>query len=186
MDGDGACDAEEPNTKDDPSKITLDPPGGDPEVTVELLPNGCVQILDFAFLEEIDLSPEDEYFEYPFGIVTFSLPCASAEVKITFEQATTDLSSNFVYRVYNPTTMEYSTLTEGVTLMGNMAILSLTDGGPGDMGTVEAATSGSAVIEHTGGPAYSIGPVGAPAMSFGGLVIAVGIFFGIGYRRRWL
>jgi hypothetical protein len=180
-DGDGACDGSEPETKNDPTKVMLE----DPMVTVEIL-SGCAQLLDFAFLDEMDLSPEDEYYEYPLGLVTFALPCASAEIKITFAEAPADLGDgNFLYRVYDPDTMTYETLP-GVVMMGNMVFLSLVDGGPGDTGTVEVATMGTApdgMIAHTGGPSYSIGPVQAPALSFGALVIAVGVLMGIVWPR---
>jgi cysteine-rich repeat protein len=144
-DGDGVCDGfESPSgTDDDPMTASYQPPGGPLLVQLKLV-SGCDRILNFHFLHESDLPVQDPVLQFPFGLVSFKLcsdsnprdndpcdgTCTQATVKITFPNANLT-QPGFVYRKFDPTTNMYFN-PHGVTLNGNMATFTLTDGGVND------------------------------------------------------
>ncbi len=211
-DGDSVCDDLEPeDTEMDPTQVTIQPPGEDPIISATLAGGNCNRIVNFEFIQEIDLPVADEEGAYPDGLVDVSVcsdddddtdgdpcdgipPCTNAQIKITFEASENDFGNGFVYRFFDPTTMEYMPLPN-VDLMGNMATLNLTDGGIGDVsgagpatGAATSGTGGDGIIRDIGGPATAALVVPAPAMSpfamlLGGLGL-LGIAAGALRRRR--
>lgn len=211
-DMDSVCDGLEPDdTENDPGTASIQPPGAEgPIVTAQILGDGaCNQIVDLQFLQESDLPVEDEGGNYPAGLVSVEVcsddgegmdgdpcdgtpPCINGQIKVTFDQYTGNFGNpGFAYRFFDPAGNEYDTLPT-VDLMGNMAILTLSDGGFGDTSATNVAvTNGNSGsdgrIRNTGGPAVLEFPAPAPTMPLSGLVMSILILLGIaavGMRRN--
>ncbi len=71
-------------------------------ITLELQNGNCNQLTDVAALTEAQNPSSDTSFDYPFGLVSFRIPCESATVRVYFH-GTTSLSG-YTYRKYGPTT----------------------------------------------------------------------------------
>ena len=90
----------------------------------------------------------DTSYSYPYGLVAFTINCATADVTITFPGDV----SGMTYRKYGPTTPGDTSTTQwytftNVTISGNTVTLHLQDGQLGD----DTAVDG--VIVDAGGPA---------------------------------
>jgi len=153
--GDGILDSTQP----DVASLNAEGPG---YVTVEVS-GGCGILLDVDTSEEADAPAADAGFDYPFGLVEFRLPCASASVRIFFHGATSPLPP---YRKYgpltpgDPVTAAWYTLpgtTNGTAVVGGVTVhtvtLSLVDGALGD------ATGVDGMIVDPGGVAAALAPV---------------------------
>lgn len=173
-DGDGVCNGQEiPGDENDPSVTSFIPEGEtDFKVRLELLAN-CGQIENFALLMEEDLPVQDPDFFYPCGLISFELPCVTADVKATFNGLDDLAGGGFVYRKFNPNTMQYFDMPVPVQLMGNMALFTLTDGGPEDTD----GTANGRIVDPNGPGVSGIAP--APALSPLGLVFAVLSLLGV-------
>ncbi len=168
-------------------------------MTEEIVGGDRNRIADFRFLDEAVLPVEDEDANYPAGLVSVTLcsddgdltdgdpcdgipPCVNGTVKVTFENfAGTFDSPAFQYRFFDPAGNDYAALPNA-DLMGNMATLTLSDGGTGDTSdTPLAATSGTGGrIQDTGGPGLLQLAAPAPAMPLSGLALALMTLLGIG------
>ena len=137
----------------------------------------CSSVLTGAALPESAV-PDDPAYDYPFGLLDFSLPCTSATVTVLFHGAT---SLAGPYRNYGPTTpgdtgttawYTLPTASFGTTTVGGATVaavtLALSDGVLGD------ETGADGEIVSLGGPAEEIAavPLLAPAARIA-LVVAL-------------
>jgi CSLREA domain-containing protein len=177
QDGDGAVNAVEdaaPNAGDGNGDGTPDrqqasvasvPAGAGAGYRTLVVSGSCADARSVRSFAEAGLAL-DPGFNYPFGLVGFTLPCPSANVAILYHGVAT--LSGFVYRKYGPTppgapgSTWYSLggASFDTTTVGGQAVarssFSLTDGGPGD------ATGADGQIVDPGGP----GQPGPDAASF--------------------
>jgi hypothetical protein len=182
-DNDGVCNGQEaPGDENDPSVASFIPDGETEfKVRLELLAD-CGQIENFTFSMEEDFPTQDPAFFYPCGFIGFELPCATADVKATFNGIDDLNAGGFVYRKFNPNTMQYFDMPVPVQLMGNMAFFTLTDGGPAD---TDGAANGRIVDPN--GPGLAGGAAPAPALSPMGFVLGLLSLLGVSalaFRRR--
>jgi len=101
----------------------------------------------------------DSNYDFPYGLVSFKIPCSSATVRIYFHGAT-DLSG-YVYRKYSPTPPDFDTprwytlpnVTFGTVTIEDQTVayaeFTLVDGGLGD------DTPADGMIVDQGGPAFA-------------------------------
>ena len=177
QDGDGAVNALEdgaPNGGDGNGDGTPDrqqasvasvPAGAGAGYRTLVVSGSCADARNVRSFSEAGLAL-DPAFNYPFGLLGFTLPCASANVAVLYH-GVADLSG-FVYRKYGPSppgaagSVWYSLAGVGfdTTVVGGQTVarssFTLTDGGPGD------ATGVDGQILDPGGP----GLPGPDASSF--------------------
>ncbi len=131
-------------------EVTVASATGKGDIIVRTQSPGCGLYNVFAF-NESDSGPDDPDYEYPYGLVAFYLACAEATVEIEFSGAN-DLTKEYVYRKYGPTTPgDYATTNwysfNGASFNGNKVTLTLKDGQLGDDTAVDV------YIVDQGGPA---------------------------------
>jgi hypothetical protein len=142
-------------------------------VTVEIM-SGCASLTDVSVVSEAQISVQDPSFDYPHGVVGFTVPCNSATLRLFFRGSPTPAPP---YRKYGPTTpgvpasaqwYSFPGAVFGVQIVGGTPVrtvtLSLTDDALGD------ATGFDGVIVDPGGPGVSLIPVFPP-----GGVAALGV-----------
>lgn len=142
--GDGIPDRNQPHV------ATLPLPGGKGWITVEAA--GCSQLQEVATLDEAATGVPDPAWDFPLGLVRFTLPCAQAQVKLLLHQGSTPPVR---YRARGIASWQdlAATRVRDRFLWGY--IFELQDGGLGDM------TGRDGQIRHLGGgaqPAASPGP----------------------------
>ncbi len=138
----------------------------------------------------------DPAYNYPYGLVEFTLNCSSADVAITFPNSL----SGMTYRKYGPTPL-YKNLPEnpnphwydfmydnttGAQISGNQAVLHFVDGQRGD-----DDLQANGVVVDAGGPAQPNGndAVAVPTMTEWGMLAflvfaGAGAAYSLGKRRR--
>jgi hypothetical protein len=140
---------------------------------VEIM-SGCASLTDVSVVSEAQISVQDPSFDYPHGVVGFTVPCNSATLRLFFRGSPTPAPP---YRKYGPTTpgvpasaqwYSFPGAVFGVQIVGGTPVrtvtLSLTDDALGD------ATGFDGVIVDPGGPGVSLIPVFPP-----GGVAALGV-----------
>ena len=124
----------------------------------------------------------DASFDYPYGLVEFTLNCAAADVTITFPGSITGTT----YRKYGPTTPGNAATAawytfNNVTVNSSTSItLHLQDGQLGDDTGVDG------IIVDEGGPGQALAAAAIPTMTEWGMIILI-VLLGIGsvyYLRR--
>lgn len=141
-------------------------------ITVELL-EGCSQNKNVRTQTE---NPDDPNYTYPFGLVSFELPCNSARIRVYFH-GSNDLRG-FLYRKYGPitpgdpaTTTWYtlSGVTFGTANIGGHTVayveFTLTDGQKGDDTGVDGR------IVDQGGPAQPVPVMAVPTLTEWGIIV---------------
>jgi len=150
-------------------------------ITVELRNGDCNQLTEVTALGEGQTPASDASFDYPFGLVSFQIPCESATVRVYFH-GTTSLSG-YTYRKYGPTTpgvastaawyslpnVSFGTANIGGTNVP-YAQFTLTDGSLGD--DTDGADN---IIYDQGGPGFPGGSTtSVPAMNgFGAATLSM-------------
>jgi hypothetical protein len=173
------------------------------QTTVASLPSATpsegyltVEITDCDQIEQVQahtyesVVTSDPGYSYPFGLLGFEIPCASATVRIYYHGAGS--LGGFTYRKYGPTPADWVTslwytmpgVTFGTKVIGGETVpyaeFDLTESELGD------DTNGSPIIDQ-GGPARPGGPATVPTLNEWGMIIlsllmAVSAFIVI--RRR--
>jgi len=152
----------------------------------------CAQNQNVATFSEGDVGT-DPIADYPFGLVGFTLPCQTADVRLIFHGE--DDPAGLGYRKYGPMAPLFGPpvfysfpAVFGTTLIAGQPVvtvmLSLTNGLLGD-----GTNAADAVIVDPGGPAAAVTtPAPAPAVSPFGLLGLIAIVFAVGIgalmRRR--
>ena len=135
-----------------------------------LVLSNCTQLRNVTALPE---SPADPDYDYPFGLVSFEIPCENGTVNITYHGAG-DLTG-YTYRKYGPTTpgnpettgwYDFSTYA---TIAGNGVTLSFQDDRLGDN------IGGDGKIVDPGGPGNPGAVAQVPALTPVGLLALIGI-----------
>jgi hypothetical protein len=163
--GDGILDSKQATVASLPSAT------GGGYLTVEI--SGCSQIEQVQAHTYESVGTSDPGYSYPFGLLGFEIPCASATVRIYYHGA--DSLAGFTYRKYGPTPDDW-----GISLWYTMPGATF---GTGEIGeaTVPYAefvltesqlgddTNGSPIIDQ-GGPAQP-GPTFIPTLNEWGMII---------------
>ena len=156
-------------------------------------PQGCAQLENVATFSEASQGDDPDY-DYPYGLVSFEIPCAWARVRVYFHGATAPISAP--YRKFGPVPpytdgpIWYSLDNTSELVFGSAQIglnnpstvyyaeFTLTDGGLGD----DTGTDGT--IYDQGGP--GLPPAGIPTLNEWGMIIFTLLIAlsGIYYRRR--
>lgn len=153
---------------------------GDGMITLTTESPGC-ELYNVATKTETQVGNDPSY-DYPYGLVEFSLSCAAADVTITFPGSI----KNAPYRKYGPTKPgDPATLTwytfNNVTMSSDTSItLHLEDGQLGDDTGVDG------IIVDEGGPGQALPSAAIPTMTELGITILIALL-GIGsvcYLRR--
>jgi hypothetical protein len=110
----------------------------------------------------------DPSFDYPYGLIQFTVNCPVADVSLTYTGATN--LAGYTYRKYGPTTPGNSATTQwytfnNVTVTGNTVVLHLSDGALGDDTGVDG------IIVDQGGPGQP--PTAIPTMTEWGMLAMV-------------
>jgi len=79
---------------------------GQSYLTVEVR-DGCGQLNSVAASTYASVGTADPGYTYPYELVAFTLPCATATVRIYYHGA--DSLANFIYRKYGPTPSDWNT-----------------------------------------------------------------------------
>ena len=201
-DGDGSSDSAEdagPNGGDanadgiadslQAGVVSLPDLGGSDYISLEVS-EGCLHLNAVTVQAENELGSQDPSYDYPLGLVGFTLPCASGEVTMHFFGAAAEEVSS--YRKFGPLTPGDSNSTAWYALPGATwtewligaepvvrVSFSLTDGELGD------ATGVDGQIVDPGGPALASSPaVGLPVLSPHGLVLLAATLLAAGIRRH--
>ncbi len=163
------------------TSITIPAATGNGNITLTTSSPGC-GFYNVSARTEAQVG-NDPDFNYPYGLVEFTLNCASADVTITFPGTITG-----IYRKYGPTTPGDTSTTKwypfnNVTINGSNTItLHLEDGQLGDDTGVEGT------IVDQGGPALpAAGTVDVPTMNEWGMIIfgcLAGLASALYLRRR--
>jgi len=146
-------------------------------LTVEVFGN-CGNLRSVAAATEAAQPAQDTFFDYPQGLVSFRLPCASGTVRILYHGLAA-IPAGWVYRKYGPTTPGSPGTAAWYTLPGAFfgsttvatATFTLTDGSLGDDTGVDGE------IVDQGGPAQPVPgpppppPFVIPTVSTLGLVV---------------
>ena len=132
--------------------------GGSDYVTVDASA-GCASVLDVSVSAESAGPDGDPAYDYPFGLVGFTLPCAGpAPVKIYFH-GSSDLDPP--YRKYGPTTPgDIGTLawyTLPATVFGTASVNAST------VATVELSLTDGQLGDSTGADGQIVDPGGGPS-----------------------
>jgi hypothetical protein len=139
---------------------------------------GCSQLQSVMTLEEGALDEPDPAFDYPYGLVSFSLPCGAATITLSYSGGVV-LPED--YRKHGPTTPGDAGTTAWydfpATVIANTVTLDLVDGELGD------DTGRDGEIVEPGGPAVAAVP-SLPATML--LLLATVLLLGGGLllRRR--
>jgi hypothetical protein len=162
--------------------VTIDSATGWGPITLTTYTQGCSFFNVGVKTEE--QTGNDPAFDYPYGLVEFSLNCTAADVTITFPGSI----SGTTYRKYGPTTPGNAVTTtwytfNNVTVNSSTSItLHLTDGQLGDDTGVDG------IIVDQGGPGLPTGSdaVSVPTMNEWGMIIfiALSAFGAVFYMRR--
>ncbi len=189
---DGAPNGGDGNADGVPDKLqshvtSLPSATGQGYITVELR-EGCSQNENVRAQRE---DPDDPGYTYPFGLVSFELPCSSARVRVYFH-GSNDLRG-YIYRKYGPTTPGDPATTAWYTLPGvtfgtatiggniiAYAEFTLTDGQIGD----DTAVDGRIVDQ--GGPGRPMAITAVPTMTEWGMIVFMVLagFTAVYYLRR--
>jgi hypothetical protein len=123
-------------------------------------------LTDVSVVSEAQIAVQDPSFDYPHGVVGFSVPCNSATLRLFFRGSPTPAPP---YRKYGPTTPGVPATAQWYSLFGAVfgfqvvggtpvrtVTLSLTDGALGDVTGVDG------VIVDPGGPGVSLIPALPP------------------------
>ncbi len=141
--GDGIRDANQPHV------ATLPLASGKGYVTVEVT-EGCGQLLHVATLTEAGLAVPDGDYDFPHGLVRFTLPCPNGTVKLLFH---TSGSIEKTYRAAGlPVGKPWLTLPGAVVIRERGifgVVLPLAENAPGD-------SDGQVGVQHLGGPAHQV------------------------------
>ncbi len=148
------------------NSVTIAAATGNGNITIETSSPGC-GFTAWAVQTEAQAG-NDPLFDYPYGLVEFTLNCAAADVTITFPG---DIGAA-TYRKYGPTTPGNAATTAWytfgtVTLNSSSSItLHLTDGQQGDDTGVDG------IIVDQGGPGRGItGLTSVPSLSEWGMIV---------------
>lgn len=90
--GDGSKDSLQSNV------VSLPSATGSGYITIEV--DGCGQIENVTAITYNSIGEEDPGYDYPYGLVDFSLPCSSATVKIYYHGLSS--LSGYTFRKYGP------------------------------------------------------------------------------------
>ncbi len=137
------------------TSVTIPAATGNGDLTVQVGSPGC-GLFDVAAMTEVNVALDPD-FDYPYGLVSFSLNCQQADVTIICPGSIAATR----YRKYGPTTpgspatSQWYTFT-GAEIVGNQAVLHLRDGVLGD----DTAIDG--VIVDQGGPGQEVQQEGVP------------------------
>jgi len=152
-----------------PATVTIPSATGRGNIILMTNSPGCWFSNVQAFTEaQIGVDPD---YDYPYGLVGFTVNCSAADVSITFTGAT-DLTG-LPYQKYGPTTPGDLSTTKwytfnNVTVTGNTYILHLQDGVLGD-----DTAGGDNMIVDEGGPGQpqQQGAVPIPTLTEWGMII---------------
>lgn len=141
---------------------------GNGNITLDTNSSGCAFTTWGAKTEA--QADNDASYDYPYGLVEFTLNCAAADVTITFPGSVAGMT----YRKYGPTPEShtphwYSFMYDGTTgarINGNQVVLHFVDGLRGD-----DDLQANGVIVDQGGPAVGNSAVAVPTMNEWGLII---------------
>ena len=184
--GDGNNDGQQDNTQD--NVVSIQSATGPGYITVV---TSCDTISNVqAYTEGSEPTPDNTY-DFPYGLVGFTIPCSSATVTIYYHGVTS--LNGFTYRKYGPTPPDFNNpqwytlpgVTFGTVDIGGQTVatatFTLTDGGLGD----DTAVDG--VIVDQGGPGQPGQQFAVPSMTAWGMIVFM-FFAGIGavwsVRRR--
>ncbi len=154
--GDGAPDSQQAHVASLPSAT------GSGYVTV-VVSGGCSQIQSVATYTAASQG-NDPNFDYPYGLVGFTIPCSTATVKVIFHNAAN--LNGFTYRKFGPTPPAFNNpqwytlpgVTFGTEVIGGQTVatatFTLTDGQLGDDTDVDG------VIVDQGGPGLPVDQTG--------------------------
>ncbi|MBK5189941.1 MAG: right-handed parallel beta-helix repeat-containing protein [Methanosarcinales archaeon] len=160
--GDGIPDRTQPNVTSLPTATN--------QGYMTLVLSNCSQLRNVTALTD---APDDPDYNYPYGLVSFVIPCENGTVEIIYQ---TDLTGH-TYRKYGPTTpgdagttawYDFSTYA---TIAGNRVTLSFQDNRLGD------DTGDDGKIVEPGGPGIlgAAAAAAVPAMTPIGLLALIGI-----------
>ncbi|MBQ4821731.1 choice-of-anchor L domain-containing protein, partial [Aquimarina sp. MMG016] len=152
--GDGILDSEQSSVASIP-----DATGSGDYVTLEVT-GDCSQITNMQAFLEADLASLDDNYDYPVGLIDFTLRCGNPGESATVTIYWYGLTALDFYRKFGPLVSggaisEYSNLsvTEGTTTVGTNTVITttytLTDGQPGD------DTTSDGIIIDPSGPALT-------------------------------
>lgn len=136
-----------------------------------LVLSNCTQLQNVTALTE---APDDPDYDYPYGLVSFVIPCENGTVEIIYHDPAADLTGH-TYRKYGPTTpgddgttawYDFSTYA---TIAGNRVTLSFQDDRLGD------DTGDDGKIVDQGGPGTPGAAATVPALTPIGLLALIGI-----------
>jgi len=202
-DGDGIMDSVEdaaPNAGDANADGTVDslqigvaslPDVGGTDYVVVALTGGCDEVKSVSVDGEASMAQADADFDYPLGLVSFTLPCATADVKIYFF-GTTPAADH--YRKYGPTTPGDSGTNAWYSLPGVTFDSETIDGGSATTasftlqdGLLGDATGVDGQIVDPGGPSASASePPDVPALPPLGIALLMTGLLGVGAGAlRW-
>jgi len=195
--GDGIPDKDQKNVG------TIFSPAGNGYVTFEVS-GGCSVAEAISAYTESQLSVQDTSWAYPFGLVSFRLPCSAATVKLYYHGVTS--LTGYTLRRYGPTTPGNATTSAWTTVRNATfgtapvgastvatATYGLSDGQPGDdTGTDGVIVDPVGPALYVGGPVDANGnPIPVPTNDRSGLImLAIMLLLagGLSYRRqrqRW-
>jgi len=195
--GDGIPDKDQKNVG------TIFSPAGNGYVTFEVS-GGCSVAEAISAYTESQIAVQDTSWAYPFGLVSFRLPCSAATVKLYYHGVTS--LTGYTLRRYGPTTpgnattstwttvpnATFGTATVGASTVAT-ASYGLSDGQPGDDTGIDG------VIVDPVGPALYVGgpvdangnPIPVPTNDRSGVIMLAMMLLlagGLSYRRqrqRW-
>ncbi len=148
------------------NSVTVPAANGAGDITLTTTSPGC-WFSDVTTRTEAEVGSDTD-FDYPFGLVAFTVHCAQADVTITFPGSV----AGSPYRKFGPTTpgnngtiMWYTFHSAAVG--GNSVELHLADGQPGD------DTAADGMIVDAGGPALPVAAasVTVPTMTEWGMIL---------------
>jgi hypothetical protein len=168
--GDGNNDSQQDAMQD--NVVSLQSATGPGYITVA---TSCDSIWNVQAHTEGSQPAPDNTYDFPYGLVSFMLPCPSATVTIYYHGVTS--LNGFTYRKYGPTPPDFNNpqwytlpgVTFGTVVIGGQTVatatFTLTDGGLGD------DTSLDVVIVDQGGPGQPRQQVAIPSMTVWGMIL---------------